>query len=134
MSGRKLSAAVAILLLAGAPATASNLEEAEQAIRERRFEHAAEILEVLAQEGDVNAQYRLGSMYRTGRGVPMNHGIAVSWLLRSAEGGNWHAQYSLGTMFQNGWGVEADRDQAVSWYRKAAEQGDRRAQLGGGLW
>ena len=123
MSRRKLSLVVAMMLLAGAPAAATSLEEAEQAIRERRFESAAEILEVLSQQGDPNAQYRLGSMYRTGRGVPMNHGIAISWLLRSAKGGNWHAQYSLGTMYQNGWGVAADRDEAVNWYRTAALRG-----------
>ncbi|MES9969879.1 MAG: hypothetical protein ABW092_07565, partial [Candidatus Thiodiazotropha sp.] len=48
---------------------ASSHEEAETAIRLRNFNQAAEIYTNLAQQGDREAQFALGGLYRSGRGV-----------------------------------------------------------------
>jgi TPR repeat protein len=123
--GRIRCAAPLLLAFAiiGGAAGATSLEEAEQAVRERRFADAAAIWEELAREGLPEAQYRLGSLYRSGRGVPVDHAKAAEWFLAAAKVGHPKAQYGLGTLYQNGWGVEADRAKAVRWYRKAAERG-----------
>ena len=41
-----------------------------------------------AEAGDSTAQYNLGQMYRTGRGVPKDFAEAVKWYRLAAEQGN----------------------------------------------
>jgi TPR repeat protein len=82
----------------------------------------------LAQEGDAEAQYKLGKMYYDGEGVTKNYQKAVEWLRKAAGQGLDKAQNSLGYMYANGYGVTKDYQKAVEWYRKAAEQGLDKAQ------
>ena len=117
------------LAIIGGTAGAASLEDAERAVRERRFADAAAIWESLAGEGQPEAQYRLGSLHRSGRGVPADDAKAAEWFLAAAKVGHPKAQYALGTLYQNGWGVEADRAEAVRWYRKAAERGHALAEV-----
>ena len=90
-------------------------------------------LRVSAEAGDAEAQFILGGMYVTGRGVPQDDAEAVAWYRRAAEQGHARAQYNLGAMYDQGRGVPQDDAEAVAWYRRAAEQGHARAQynLGG---
>jgi len=80
-----------------------------------------------AEQGHVNAQYNLGSLYLDGDGqeVPKDFKQAFYWLTKAAEQGCANAQYSLGDLCQYGGGEEVPRDykQAYYWYTKAAEQG-----------
>jgi uncharacterized protein len=76
----------------------------------------------LAEQGYARAQYLLGLMYVTGRGVPLNHNTAVKWYRLSAKQGNAYAQFNLGFMYDNGQGVPKDYNTAVKWYRLAAKQ------------
>ena len=85
-------------------------------------------LRELAEQGDVMAQYKLGTAYEDGSCVPIDNEKAVFWYRKAAEQGNSSAQYSLGRMFDYGCGVPEDKQEAAIWYRKAAEQGDRNAQ------
>ena len=77
-----------------------------------------------AEQGHVQAQYDLGSLYQfDGSGeVPQDMKQAVYWLTKAAEQGFVHAQYSLGQMYQSGHEVPQDYKQAVYWYTKAAEK------------
>ncbi len=86
-----------------------------------------------AEQGDADAQYDLGLMYATGRGVPQDDGEAVRWFRRAAEQGLAGAQYSLGLMYYFGEGVPQDHGEAVRWYRRAAEQDHADAQYDLGL-
>ena len=88
------------------------------------FEAARE----LAEQGDADAQAKLGRMYTTGEGVPQDYVEAAKWWRKAAEQGDAHAQYGLGLMYANGHGVPKDDTEALKWYRKAAEQGDAEAQ------
>eukprot|EP00729_Bicosta_minor_P033020 gene33020-biopygen23682 len=74
------------------------------------------------------AQYNLGCLYDTGKGVKQDHVEAVKWYRKAAEAGDAGAQYNLGTMYDNGEGVEKDHVEAVKWYRKSAEAGNAKAQ------
>ncbi len=90
-------------------------------------------LRALAEQGDADAQLRLGLMYDIfGRG-PQDYTEAVRWYRRAAEQGNAFAQRRLGVMYANGRGVPQDDAEAVRWYRKAAEQGDASAQFNLGV-
>ncbi len=82
----------------------------------------------LAEQGDAEAQYNLGLMYYTGKGVPRDYAKAVGWYRKAAEQGDAGAQNNLGVMYGEGQGVPRDYAKAVGWYRKAAEQGDAGAQ------
>jgi TPR repeat protein len=86
-----------------------------------------------AEQGQAEAQYNLGMIYRTGsHGVAKNVPVSVTWLTKSAEQGHSRAQYYLGrTYFDfdgNTSGVAKDTPHAVSWWGKAAAQGDADAQ------
>ena len=81
-----------------------------------------------AEQGQADAQNKLGWMYVRGRGVPQDYKEALVWLRKAAEQGNSDAQFGLGVMYDNGLGVPQDDKEAVVWYRKAAEQGHAIAQ------
>jgi TPR repeat protein len=86
-----------------------------------------------AEQGQAEAQYYLGMIYRTGsHGVAKDVPVSVTWLTKSAEQGHSRAQYYLGrTYFDfdgNTSGVAKDTPKAVSWWGKAAAQGDADAQ------
>ena len=52
----------------------------------------------LAEQGDANAQWELGFMYRFGLGVAENHTEAVKWYRKSAEQGDEWSQNRLKQM------------------------------------
>jgi uncharacterized protein len=81
-----------------------------------------------AEQGNAQAQYNLGNMYRYGEGVPRDYAEALKWYRKVAKKGNAHAQRTLKSMYHWGEGVPKDGSKAVEWYREAAEQGDREAQ------
>ena len=80
----------------------------------------------LAEQGNANAQYKLGTMYDYG-GL-RNNKTAVKWYTLAAEQGNTDAQNNLGGMYKKGKGVPQNYKTAVKWYRLAAEQGNANAQ------
>lgn len=83
----------------------------------------------LAERGDANAQYRLGSMYGGGLGVPQDYTEAVRWWRKAAEHGFAEAQLILGAAYREGLGVTRDDTEAARWYGKAARQGYAKAQF-----
>lgn len=81
-----------------------------------------------AAEGNIEAQYRLGSIFREGEGTPADPQRAVRWYTAAATAGLAEAQYSLGMLYEAGEGVTKDETRAAQWYLKAAEQGNADAQ------
>jgi TPR repeat protein len=81
-------------------------------------------LEESATQGDANAQYALGTLYRNGQGVLQDYDQAKAWYEASAMQGNADAQYMLGVLYHYGEGVPSDFVQAREWYEKAAAQGN----------
>lgn len=82
-----------------------------------------------AEQGDVNAQCRLGQMYRLGEGVPLDDVEAAKWFCKAAEQGDLYAQGIMGWLYRCGEGVPQDDAEAGNWYRKAADQGLADAQF-----
>ena len=81
-----------------------------------------------AEQGEVDAQNNLGTMYANGEGVPQDYKEAMKWYRLAAEQGDAFAQYALGDMYANGQGVSQDEGEAMKWFRMAAEQGNANAQ------
>ena len=87
-----------------------------------------------ADQGDVDAQYRLGRMYHIGEDVSQSYFEAVKWYRKAADQGHSDAQNRLGCLYEYGLlGISQNFSEAVHWYRKAADQGHSDAQnrLGG---
>ncbi|PIR31615.1 MAG: hypothetical protein COV36_07770 [Alphaproteobacteria bacterium CG11_big_fil_rev_8_21_14_0_20_44_7] len=93
-----------------------------------RYNEAFAELQPLALAGDMEAQYRLCSMYFVGLGVPRNEAGAADWCKLAAEKGHREAQYNLGLMYYNGEGVGQNYNQAMVWFQKAAAQGHKDAE------
>ena len=72
-------------------------------------------LEKRAEQGDREAQCKLGFMYAKGEGVPQDYREAVRWLRLAAEQGDAMAQGQLGRMYAEGEGVPKDLILAYMW-------------------
>lgn len=86
------------------------------------------LLREAADKGNADAQYQLGSIYASGRGVPRDDAEAAKWYRLAAEQGKAFAQTCLAGMYAGGHGVPQDYTESLKWRRRAAEQGDVSAQ------
>ena len=87
-----------------------------------------------AEQGDAEAQYKLGLCYDLAKGVTEDDSKAVEWYTKAAEQGHVEAQYKLGLCYHYGDGVTQEMAKAIEWYTKAAEQGHVDAQFFLGIW
>ncbi len=92
-----------------------------------------ESLKKAAENGDTNAQYKLGYKYFLGDGVTKDYSKAMEWSRLAAEKREPTSQFVLGVMYEYGQGVDRDSAEAVKWYRLAAEQGHIAAQVNLGV-
>jgi TPR repeat protein len=104
------------------PALSGQLEDGLAALKRGDDATAVKIWEPLAQQGNVEAQYAVGSMYTRGRGVSQDFAQAAKWLRKSADQGHDIAQDELGLMYEFGRGVPKDDAEAMRWFQKAAGQ------------
>ena len=94
---KRMALAMALLVSVAAPAWAG-FDEGLAAYERGDYESALREWEPLADQGGAQAQTRLGSMYATGDGVPMDYPKAARWYQNAAEQGNAEAQVALGNM------------------------------------
>ena len=80
-------------------------------------------LRAAAEQGDAEAQYKLGVAYANGEGVAQNDEEAVQWTRMAAEQGFAQAQHNLGAAYRYGLGVAQDYEEAYAWIGTAAAQG-----------
>jgi len=73
-----------------------------------------------AQQGDAEAQVKVGEIYEKGLGGMADPKLAAEWYLKAAEQGNSQAQINLGYLYEKGLGVKQDKAAALNWYRKAS--------------
>ena len=108
---------MAVALLCGSPSFVA----AEPASQQQ--------LQVLAGQGDANAQWMLGQALLTGDLGPTDDTEAVQWLQRAADQGHGLAQRDLGWLYELGRGVDQDTLEAFFWYSLASRQDSGRARL-----
>jgi TPR repeat protein len=87
-----------------------------------------QLLRLLAEQGDTEAQNRLGDMFWNGQDVAQDYSQAVVWYRKAADHGDATAQFNLGVAYFSGQGVPHDQKAALTWYQKAAQQGNVNAQ------
>lgn len=78
----------------------------------------------LAEQGNADAQYKLGIMYRRGEGVAQDYRTAIEWFKLAADQGNVAAQSNLGAIYDQGLGITQDSSAAFKWFKLAAESGN----------
>ena len=103
--GMKRVLAALLLLTLAAPAWGQDFEKGKQAYQRGDFATALREWRPLAEQGDANAQTKLGIMYDKGQGVPKNHAEAAKWYRKAAEQGDADGQTKLGNMYRSGFGV-----------------------------
>lgn len=74
-----------------------------------------------AEQGVVEAQYALGTIYLKGNGVKQDAKKALHWYLKAADQNSAMAQIKLGFMYEDGNGVQKDMKKAKEWYQKACD-------------
>lgn len=90
---------------------------------------AAKLFTNAAARGDAEAQYYLGLLYQTGRGVAQDDEAAFNWLLAASEGGYAQAKWELSKAYAGGQGTTKAPDKAFKWMEDAANAGQRDAQF-----
>jgi hypothetical protein len=97
----------------------------------RDYEEAMKWLRLAADQGNVEAEDRVGLMYYLGEGVPQDYAEAVRWYKTAANKGNAHAQWQLVDMYQKGIGVPRDLEESKRWARlgQRPDHGVLRARL-----
>lgn len=123
---RYLAAGLLAFLLTGCHR--GYFENPDSAYERGDYGTAFHFIKPLADQGNAEAQNKLGTMYANGLFVPKNDAEAIRWFRKAAGQGIPEAQLNLGFMYYNGQGVPQDYGEAVKWFRKAADQGYATAQ------
>ena len=105
---------VCFIVLMG-QAVADALSDATQVYDAGDYEKAIKMYTPLAKEGNAEAQFTLGMMYRAGRGVEQDFNAANKWYLLASEQGHPIAQFYLGWMYAKGRGVPRDFVRSYMW-------------------
>lgn len=128
---------VTCLSIAGGPAQAQSLADAVREIEAKNFAQAAEWLLPLANQGDTDAQYRLGLLAYHGQGMQEDEVMAVYWWKKAAQHGHAESMYQLANAYLFGaqagkFVADPDREAAL-WYFQSASAGHLDAQYHLGL-
>jgi|GEM_PF-6951914 len=78
------------------------------------------LLNMLSNNGDWEASYKLASCYQYGDNIACDEKKAVELYAAAAEAGHSKSQYHLATLWKYGWcGLNADRERHLFWLEKA---------------
>jgi TPR repeat protein len=113
----------------------ADAHEGWRAYRAGAYAKALAVLRPLAEAGDPEAQFDMGSLYCDGLAVERNYQQAAEWYGRAAEQGHMRAQFTLGFLAYHGAGrgeedgaVARDPVAAARWLKPAAERDNAMAQ------
>jgi uncharacterized protein len=122
------SLVLAFLMTLSSPVLAQNFDQGYAAYKAGDYGAALKEWQPLAEVGNAEAQYAIGRLYHSGKGVTRDYNKAVKWYALAAEKGNTDAQVSLGVLYKVGLGVPYDPKEAIKWLKLATEQGNAIAQ------
>lgn len=95
--------------------------------RAKKHERAVQWWTLAAEQGDLEALFNLGQVYRLGLGVAKDEAKAFELLLKAAAGGVAAAQSRIGLAYATGEGAALDPIEACKWFELAALLGDKAA-------
>ena len=82
-----------------------------------------------AEQGHASAQFEVGSMLGSGKGVKKNAKESFNWYEKSAKQGHVFAETMLGAYYEHGVGVPQNYKLSYKWNKSAAQKGNPGAQL-----
>lgn len=88
---------------------------------------AAELYQKAADQGHAEAQFKLGTMYADGLGVPKDYNKAAELYQKAADQGNTEAICKLASMYYYGFGKKKNYNKAEELYQRAIDLGDTSA-------
>ena len=113
-----------------------DLSKGKEAYSSYDYDAAAKYFALAAEQGNAEAQYRLGTCYSYGTGVELDYATALSWYRKAADQGYAPAQFEVGEYYALGRCVPQDvskakelHKKAIKGLEKAAKQGDPEAQF-----
>lgn len=104
-------------------AVADDYDAGVEAYLAEQYQTAMSHFSVSAGQGNPQAKYLLGTMYRKGLGVKADEFTAFKWIREAAVEGVVDAQFQLGLMYYDGIGTTEDGDEALNWVSLAANAG-----------
>ena len=114
----------------------SQLKLADIYYNEENYDDAYYWYRCAAEQGNAEAQNKLGCFYFDGYFTEKNVEKARYWFLKSAEQNNPYAQFNMGLSYdrnESGYCYftpeQEDQEKAIEWYMKAAQQGNAKAQM-----
>jgi len=134
---KQLGKAVLSLLLLTPALVSAGSAELNEAVRQYyagNTEQALGLLEPVAMDGDVDAQYLMGNiLYSLSKTEKYkNSGDPVIWYQMAADQGVADASYALGVIYHNNWSESRDRLHAalaITNFQKAADAGYSKASV-----
>lgn len=118
-----LRCAVVALMLTPAIASAQDFDAGYAAYEAGDYATALRKWTPIAEKGDADAQFILGWMYNSGKGVAQDDAEAVKWYRLAAEQGDADAQNNLSMVYRWGEGVPQDYVTSHMWFNIAAANG-----------
>ena len=118
-----LAVAATLALAFGGAAVADPIEDGVDAAISGDYATALTLLGAGATRGDARAQFFLGIMYESGRGVTKDTAVAARFYRQSADQGLATAENNLGSLYANGDGVAQSDVEAIRLWMLAADQG-----------
>jgi len=83
------------------------------------YSAAFPLLRDLANDGDPDAQNKLGLMYQQGLGISKNSAEGLNWFKKAASNGSKLASYNLGVLYMYGQAGAKDYNLAMSYFVEA---------------
>ena len=105
----------------------AGFDEGVAAYKRGDYTNAFKEFKMSADQGNTEAQLKLGTMYQFGVGIAQDDAEAAKWYLKAADQGLAEAQFNLGVMYARGDGVPKDYMLAYMWFDVAAAQGHNKA-------
>jgi uncharacterized protein len=125
--------ALTFLFLFSGSVYGDDFQDGLDATRKGDYKTAFTLWKPLAEQGNITAQYNLGTMYHEGEGVPQDYKEAVRLYRLSAEQGYAKAQSNLGVMYNNGKGVLQDYALAHMWFNLSGSNGHKNGMKNRGI-
>ncbi len=107
-------------------AKSDELDDINKKIRFRLYSDAVKLLKPLTRQNNAQAEFILGGLYRSGKGVKKNLDKAQIYYTKSAQHGFAKAQFTLATLLSKQ-SSNKSSDKVLYWYQKAADQGHKAA-------
>jgi hypothetical protein len=119
-----------VLFLCSIPQIAgAGLDSGVSAFERGDYQIAQQELRPLAESGNPKAQYYIGLMAYSGKGVAPDSAEAIKWIKPAAENGMADAQYIYALLLEGGTPGAAGKIEAIKWFTLASDQGHVDAQM-----